>query len=206
MSVSRPVRFFLWVMLLSGSAATGAFIAAHSNPLPPQVRGGAPPSAIPSRSPHVKPERWTGTMRSVSYHQLYVGGRCTSNWRTTLSLVIRGDGTVSGSGRARLASKGAPCPFTVAQAQIGVFDLKVAGELADGVLSLRITDAGHTPSAGADDLGGFRTTVLGSGSRSTLSVPVHGASASKTITLSVTGADRDTFVSTNQIRLRCKGC
>ncbi len=145
-------------------------------------------------------------MRSASYHQLYVGGRCTSNWVTTLSLVVQSDGTVSGSGRARLASKGAPCPFTVAQAQVGVFDLKVAGLLAQGVLSLRITDAGHTPSAGAEDLGGFRTTLLGSGERSTLSVPVRGTSASKTITLSVNGSDRDTFVSTNQIVLRCKGC
>ena len=205
MSVSRPVRAALWLLLLSGSASTGAFVAAHSNPLPPQVHDGVPTSVVP-RSPNPKPERWTGTIRSISYHQLYVGGRCSSNWRTTLSFVVRADGKVSGSGRARLVSKGAPCPFAVAQSQIGAFELKVSGELAGVTFRLRFTEVGYKPPSGAEDLGGFRTTLLGPGERSVLSVPVRGSSAAKTISLRVAGADRDTFVSTNQIRLACKGC
>lgn len=210
MSVSRPVRILLWALLLSGSAGAGAYLAAHSNPLPPQVKDGPSPSPSSSpavsRSPHAKPVRWKGTMRSTTYHDLYVGGRCTSDWETTLSFEVRPDGTVTGSGRARLTSKGAPCPFPVASAQIGVFDLKVRGELAGGTLRLRLLDAGHRPSAGADDLGGFRETILSSGPRAVLSVPVSGSSAAGKITLKVAGTDRDTFLSTNQLRLRCKRC
>lgn len=205
MSVSRPARLALWILLLSGSAAVGAYIAAHSNPLPPQVEGGSP-SPTPSASPRAKPDRWSGTMRTLSYHQLYVGGRCISNWKTTLAFRVRLDGTVTGSGRARLGSKGPPCPFSVAQLQIGVFDLEVGGELARGVLRLRLTEVGHTPSAGADDLGGFLRTVLAPGEGSVLSVPVRGSVAEKTITLRTAGTDRDTFVSTNRIRLRCRSC
>ncbi len=206
MSVSRLARLTLWILLLSGSAVVGAYIAAHSNPLPPQIKDGGSPSPTDSPSPRAKPDRWSGTIRTLSYHQLYVGGRCTSNWKTTLTFSVRPDGIVTGSGRARLGSKGPPCPFFVAQVQIGVFDLEVGGELAGGLLRLRLTEVGHTPSAGADDLGGFLRTVLAPGDGSVLSVPVRGSAAEKTITLRTAGTDRDTFVSTSKIRLRCRSC
>jgi len=208
-----PVRIALWALLLGGSAATGAFVAAHTNPLPPQVEDGALPSRTPSPPvttvPAPKPERWRGTMQSTSYHQLYVGGTCETDWATTLAFTVAGDGSISGRATARLTSKDAPCPFAVAQIQIRSFALKVAGEIRGGNVHLQLIEVSHAPSAGAEDLGGFRATVLSGGAVSVLLVHLDGpggASAAARVLLKVPGPDRDTFGSTNAIRLSCARC
>ena len=208
-----PFRIALWALLLGGSAATGAFVAAHTNPLPPQVDGGAVPSRTlsphPSTVPKPKPGRWRGTMQSTSYHALYVGGTCETDWATTLAFTVAGDGSISGRARARLTSKDAPCPFAVAQIQIRSFALKVAGAIRGGNVHLQLTEVSHTPSAGAGDLGGFRRTVLSGEPVSILLVHLDdpgGTSATARVLLKAFGPDRDTFGSTNAIRLSCSRC
>ena len=167
----------------------------------PVVSGGpSGPSGSATTPPAVVPT-WTGTILTRSDHRLYVGGTCSTDWKTTLSFTL--DGTsVAGTGTAILTSKGPPCPFPVAQIQIRRFELAVSGELRAGVLELRIGDVRHTPSAGADDLGGFRSTTL---SRS-LQLKVDGIGVRDRLTLQATDHDRGAYTSVNVIDLRCKGC
>ncbi|MEW6059177.1 MAG: hypothetical protein AB1551_03375 [Actinomycetota bacterium] len=198
------VRIALWVLLLGGSAAAGAFVAARSNPLSPQVGNDAPTSTQPA-----KPDRWLGTIRTTSFHQLYVGGTCESDWNTTLRLRVSEQGDVSGTGSARLTSESDPCPFDVAQLQIRRFKLSATGSMDGGNLRLWLSEVSHVPSAGAEDLGGFRETMLAGGKVSLLLVPldgVEGTVGTARASISVQGPDRDTYGSTNVIRLRCTTC
>jgi hypothetical protein len=198
-------RIALWVLLLAGSAGAGAFVAARSNPLVPQVGDDA--TAVASQPP--KPDRWLGTIRSTSFHRLYVGGTCESDWTTTLRLAASEDGTVSGTGKALLTSRGAPCPFAVAQLQIAEIRVRVTGSIRAGSARLRLTEVSHKPSSGAGDLGGFRNTVLAGGKVSLLRVRLNGVggrSGFARVPISVQGPDRDTYGSTNAIRLRCATC
>jgi hypothetical protein len=168
----------------------------------PVVAGGpSGPTASTSTRPPPAPPTWTGTIVSRSDHRLYVGGTCSTDWRTTLSFTV--DGTAAGgTGVAILTSKGSPCPFPVAQIQIRRFELAVTGDLRSGVPELRISDVRHTPSAGADDLGGFRSTTL---SRS-LQLKVDSGGVRDRLTLQATDHDRGAYTSVNVIELRCKGC
>jgi hypothetical protein len=200
------IRITLWVLLLGGSAAAGAFIAAHSNPLPPQVSGSSVPSEA---SPPPEPDRWVGTMRSTSFHRLYVGGTCESDWTTTLRFAVSVDGSVSGTGRARLTSKAEACPFAVAQLQITGFRVDVTGSIRGGIARLWLSEVSHKPLAGAEDLGGFRKTVFAGGKVSLLLVHLNGAgktSGTATVSISVQGPDRDTYGSANTISVRCTAC
>ncbi len=199
------VRIALWVLLLGGSAATGAFIAAHSNPLSPEVGNDTTPTV--SRPP--KPDRWLGTIRSTSFHRLYVGGTCESDWTTTLRLTVSEGGAVSGKGKALLSSKGDPCPFLVAQLQVRAFRVSVSGSVRGGEARLWLSELSHQPSAGAEDLGGFRETLFAGGKVSLLLVHlkgVGGTSGTATVSISVEGPDRDTYGSTNVIDLQCTTC
>ncbi len=200
------VRVALWVLLLSGSAGAGAFIAAHSNPLPPQVVGSPSPSvAGPSTGP--SPDlpaatTWVGTIRSTSFHRLYVGGTCTTAWATRVRFEVAPRGAVRGRGVAKLTSQGSPCPFPIGQRQIRRFRLGVTGELRAGELALRLIDLGHVPAAGSDDLGGFRAT--------TLSIVMHARvrhdAVEARVSLQAPDQDRGAFGSTNMLRLRCRDC
>jgi hypothetical protein len=126
----------------------------------------------------------------------------------TLGLEVARDGTVDGTGAARLTSKGNPCPFAVAQREIELIRLKARGEVRGGSFHLQLTEVSHRPSAGADDLGGFRATVLAGGKVSALLIPLDAdrPTASARLSITVPGLDRDEFGSTNVVRLRCKAC
>jgi hypothetical protein len=78
----------------------------------------------------------------------------------------------------------------------------VIGQVRAGMLVLRMRDVGHTPSAGADDLGGFRSTTLSSPVR----LKVKGDVLRDRLTLRATDKDRGGFTSVNVFYLRCKGC
>jgi hypothetical protein len=198
----RTVRIALWVLLLGGSAATGAFIAAHSNPLPPQVAAEpSSPTPVETTTPP-KTDQWVGTIRSASFHRLYVGGTCQTNWVATLSFSVLPDGTISGGGAARLTTKDTPCPFPVVQIQIRRFRLDLSGRLAAGKLEIRLRDAGHVPASGSDDLGGFQATTLSMDLR----LAVRHAGARRRLVLQASDQDRGTFGSVNLIRLRCTTC
>lgn len=158
-------------------------------------------SEPPSPTGTAAPPTWTGTIVTRSEHRLYVGGTCSTDWETTLSFTVEGD-AAAGTGVALLTSKGSPCPFPVAQIQIRRFELAVTGKLRAGVLELRIGEVRHTPSAGADDLGGFRSTTLSTPVR----LKIDGDLVRERVTLRAPDQDRGGFTSVNVIDLRCTGC
>jgi hypothetical protein len=160
-------------------------------------------SRPPELSPGSREERWTGTIDSTSYHRLYVGGTCTTDWLTRFTFTVAPDGTVTGAGAARLTSEGEPCPFPVAERQVREFTVEVAGEVRGGNMHLRLAEVSHRPSAGAEDLGGFRATVLADLKVSELLVHLdpNERAASAKVKITVAGPDRDEFASTNIVRL-----
>jgi hypothetical protein len=183
--------------LLLSACTTGP----ASDGRPPGVSAPGPATTPTATVVAPGPDRWAGAIVSLSYHDLYVGGRCESDWRTTLRFRIR-QGRVSGSGEAVRTSTGPPCPFPVAQLQIQVFRLDVGGTLQGARLDLRLRERSFTPVAGADDLGGFRATTLGT----VLRLSVHGGAVRTRIRLRAPDQDRGTFGSANVVRLSCRSC
>jgi hypothetical protein len=149
----------------------------------------------------IEAPRWGGTIVSRSSHRLYVGGTCTTDWRIELGFTVR-TRSVHGTGTAGLTSTGRPCPFPTAQLQIHRYRLMVSGHVRNGALELRLSDAGHSPSVGGVDLGGFEQTVLST----ELRVRVKGSVAHDRVSLQAPDHDRGEFDSTSVVRLRCKGC
>lgn len=202
----RPLRALLWVLAFTGAAGIGAFVAAHSNPFPPSVEATLPPSVAltggptPSSSSQV----WRGTISSTTSHRLYVGGSCDTDWRGTLTLVVRDDASVRGVGTARRVGA-LQCDFPTAQAQVASFQLLVTGTATSRGLELHLAEAGRTPASGADDYGGFLRTVLAPGSRATFDLPATGGlDAAGTVSLHRVDAEaRGTYVSRSRIRVGC---
>jgi hypothetical protein len=152
----RIVKVAAWAAVFLACAGVGAYIAAHSDPFPPGVdRPGAVPteSATPTPSAPPSPATWVGSVRSFTYHQLYVGGRCTTRWRGTLGFTVDDEGDVEGTGTARLFGALA-CDFPIAQVQLRRIGLDVTGRLRDARLTLRLAQASVSPSGG-HDFGGF---------------------------------------------------
>ena len=86
----KPVKVAAWAAVFLACAGVGAFIAANTDPFPPGVdRPGASPtesvSVTPSPSRTPVPVKWVGSLQSVTYHQLYGGGRCTDRKSTRLN-------------------------------------------------------------------------------------------------------------------------
>ncbi|MBI3648351.1 MAG: hypothetical protein HY240_06350 [Actinobacteria bacterium] len=207
----RIPKVAVWVLVFAGAAGVGAFIAAHSNPFPPDV--GASPSVVPltpgpAGSPGNAAAIWKGSIESSTAHLLYVGGRCETDWRGTL--VVRIDPNGVADGRATVRRVGPlRCDFSTTQAQIASFELAAHGTVTSHGLELRFTESGSTPSSGADDYGGFLRTILVPGRRSTLVLERAGPGKAEG-TLSMTRVDsegRGTYVSHTRARLACvRGC
>jgi hypothetical protein len=155
--MSKALRVAAWAALFLACAGVGAYIAAHSDPFPPGVdRPGASALASASTSPSgpPAPERWVGSFRSFTYHQLYVGGRCTTRWRGDLRFAVDAEtGAVEGTGAARLFGA-LECDFPIAQVQAERVELAITGRMRDGSLRLHLSQTGIEPSS-ARDYGGF---------------------------------------------------
>ncbi len=154
----KGIKVAVWAAVFLACAGVGAFIAAHSNPFPPGVdRPGASPTAIvsftPSPSPAPLPVKWAGSLQSSTYHQLYVGGRCTTRWRGSLRFTVAGSGKVEGKGAATLAGH-LECDFPIAQVQVRRVTLAISGRVREGRLTLHLTQTAISPSSG-HDFGGF---------------------------------------------------
>jgi hypothetical protein len=150
------VKVAAWAAVFMACAGVGAFIAAHSNPFPPGVdRPGASPteSVTPTPSVSPAPDEWVGTIRSFTYHQLYVGGRCTTRWRGNLRFSVDDSGAVAGTGAARLLGRLA-CDFPIAQVQVRRVGLELTGRLQGGRIALHLAQTAIRP-AGGHDFGGF---------------------------------------------------
>lgn len=201
----RALKVAAWAAVFLTSAGIGAFIAANTDPFPPGVdRPGAPPTnATPSPTPTTTPapslERWSGTLRSLTYHRLYVGGTCTTRWRGDLRFSVNDRGWVRGAGVARLDG-GLECDFPTAQVQARIVRLSVAGRLRGGRLVLRLDRSAVAP-AGAIDLGGFLPILP-----ERVVIPVRGGSASTLARRQRTDEEgRGIYVWSTQLRVRRSG-
>ncbi len=153
----RGLKVAAWAAVFLSCAGVGAYIAAHSDPFPPGVdRPGASqtvsgrPTGSPTPAP---PDRWVGGLRSITYHQLYVGGRCTSRWRGNLHFEVSDAGAIQGTGVARLVG-GLECDFPIAQVQARRVALEVTGRLNQEHIALHLASSAIQPSNGRD-YGGF---------------------------------------------------
>jgi hypothetical protein len=202
----RALKALLWTLAFVAAAGIGAFMAAHSNPFPPNVDdGGTPTVALTSGPSSSLSQVWKGTIESTTSHRLYVGGTCESDWRGTLLLTVHDDASVRGVGTVRRTGP-LRCDFSTDQAQVARFTLVVTGTARSRGFELHVTEAAMTPSSGADDYGGFLRTVLRPGARSVLMVPATGPlAASGTVPMHLVDADgRGTYVSRTRVRLGCQ--
>lgn len=154
----KGIKVAVWAAVFLTCAGVGAFIAAHTDPFPPGVdRPGASPiasvSVTPSPSPAPVPVKWVGKLQSSTYHQLYVGGRCTTRWRGSLRFTIAESGHVEGNGAATLAGS-LECDFPIAQVQVRRVALALSGQVREGRLTLHLTQTAIVPSS-AHDFGAF---------------------------------------------------
>ncbi|MGZ6543906.1 MAG: hypothetical protein ACXVEI_01175 [Actinomycetota bacterium] len=148
----RWVKVAAWAAVFLACAGTGAYVAAHTDPFPPGVdRQGQSlfPTVSPTISPTPEPPVWAGSFRSVTYHDLYVGGRCTTRWNGNLRFVVDDAGKISGTGSARLDGK-LECDFPIAQTQIQRFGLAVSGRILEGGMAIRLSQASIDPTNGHD--------------------------------------------------------
>ena len=153
--MSKALKVAAWAALFLACAGVGAYIAAHSDPFPPGVdRPGASPLASASPSGPPAAERWVGSFRSFTYHQLYVGGRCTTRWRGDLRYSVDTEtGAIEGAGTARLLGE-LECDFPIAQVQAERVELAITGRMREGSLRLHLSQTGIAPTS-ARDYGGF---------------------------------------------------
>lgn len=154
----KGIKVAVWAAVFLACAGVGAFIAAHTDPFPPGVdRPGASPtgsvSVTPSPSPTSVSVKWVGRLRSSTYHQLYVGGRCTTRWRGSLHFTVADSGAVEGRGSAHLSSP-LECDFPIAQVQVRRVALALTGRVRAGRLTLHLAETAISPSSG-HDFGGF---------------------------------------------------
>jgi hypothetical protein len=153
----RGLKVAAWAAVFLSCAGVGAYIAAHSDPFPPGVdRPGASQTVSgqsagsPTPAP---PDRWVGGLRSFTYHQLYVGGRCTTRWRGNLRFEVSDAGVIQGTGASRLEG-GLECDFPIAQVQARRVALDVTGHLNGEHITLHLVSSASQPSNGRD-YGGF---------------------------------------------------
>ena len=145
----RGVKVAAWAAVFLACAGVGAYIAAHSDPFPPGVDRPSASSSLATPSASPQPVVWAGSVKSVTYHELYVGGRCTTRWRGNLRFTANDQGEIDGTGRMRLLGK-LRCDFPIAQTQIRRFGLVVSGRILDGGMALRLAQASIVPSNGRD--------------------------------------------------------
>jgi len=152
----KAIKIVIWAAAFLASAGIGAYIAANSEPFPPDVdRPLAAPGATvaPAPSPAPRPARWVATFRSSTYHQLYYGGRCTTNWRGSLRFNVFDTGVVEGKGVIVLAGR-LECDFPIAQVQARRLTVDVVGRVRGRRATLRLTSGSISPD-GSRDYGGL---------------------------------------------------
>jgi hypothetical protein len=156
----RWVKVAAWAAVFLACAGIGATIAANTDPFPPGVdrEGESPfptvsPTTTPTSSPSTEPVPWVGAFRSFTYHDLYVGGRCTTRWRGNLRFKVDLSGSIAGSGAARLYGKLA-CDFPIAQTQLQRIGLAVTGHVRGDQMTLILSQTSIDPTNG-HDFGGF---------------------------------------------------
>jgi hypothetical protein len=144
---------------------------------------------------------WSGVIRSVSYHDLYVGGRCRTDWVTKISFDTLDNGRIVGSGTARLQGP-RECTFPNAQVNAETIEVSVEGSWDRGGFHVRLRDGDRSPR-GTADYGGFAPTVFDDGRAAVMDVDLASdAAASATIQMErVDDQGRGRYRSTNRVSL-----
>jgi hypothetical protein len=204
----------VWAAVFLGAAGIGAYIGAHTELFPPSVEGAPAPSpsasgSVSSSSPggSAAPAEpvWKGEISSAGYHELYVGGRCTTHWNTALKITALDNGKLIGTGTSRLQGRRV-CTFANAQVNAEKIDVSVEGEWDAGGFRIRLIDGERTP-LGTADYGGFAPTVFADGAKSILVVPIDGSRADAKVHLErVDEGGRGQYVSDNTVSLSCATC
>jgi hypothetical protein len=149
----RGLKVVVWAAAFLASAGVGAYIAANTDPFPPGVdRPGASPiptASTPTPTPPPGPVTWVGSIRSVTFYDLYVGGRCTTRWRGNLRFTAETSGAIAGTGNARLDGQ-LECDFPIAQTQVRRFGLQVVGHILEGGMKIRLLQSSIDPTNGRD--------------------------------------------------------
>ena len=200
----RALKVTVWAVVFLGAAGIGAYVAAHTELFPPEVEGGSigSPSAAPG-SVRAVPEarRWKGVIRSGSYHDLYVGGRCTTRWITKLTFDALDNGRIVGTGTARLDGDRI-CTFPSAQINADRIDVELSGLWDSRRFEIRLHDSDRSP-VGTTDYGGFASTVFEEGPGAVLMVKLDSEQAASA-TVELERADdqgRGRYVSVNRVSL-----
>ncbi len=141
----RGIKVAAWAAVFLACAGAGAYIAAHTDPFPPGVdRPGESPFPTPPQ-----PVTWVGTIRSVTFHDLYVGGRCTTRWHGNVRFVVDLAGGIAGTGNTRLFGR-LDCDFPIAQTQVRRFGIAISGRILEGGMAIRLAQALIDPTNGHD--------------------------------------------------------
>jgi hypothetical protein len=204
------VRVVAWLIVFAGAAGVGAYIAAHSDPFTPSVEGGSPSGQVVSptpSSPGAGHAVWKGTITSATFHQLHVGGRCSSDWRGSMTLAIDDAGVVQGRATLRRAGR-LRCDFATAQSQIARLEVSVTGQVAAGGFALHLQEVSSIPAEGAADYGGFVSTLLQPDARPFLVIGDDAAGAQGVLVIRRPDKEElGTYVSTTRVRMGCiRGC
>jgi hypothetical protein len=174
--VRRVLRAAAWAVVFLGAAGIGAFVAAHTELFPPDVESASTtsaPSSSVTGTPAPQDPTWQGVIRSSSYHDLYVGGRCTTHWVTRFTFDALDNGKVVGSGTARLDGR-RECTFPNAQINAERIDVSVVGSWDASGFQIRLNDGDRSPR-GTADYGGFAPTVFVDGATAIMDVHLDSA-------------------------------
>jgi hypothetical protein len=157
--VRRVVKVSVWVAVFAGCAGVGAYLAANSDPFPPGVVDpGAAANTGPDGSATPSPvgNAWIIQIDVRTFHELFVGGRCTARWTIDAGL-SSADGELDGIGAATRTGE-LRCDEPNAQVQAERIDLRAAGTVVGDELRFGLDVTGRSPT-GAQDLSGFVETV-----------------------------------------------
>jgi hypothetical protein len=199
--VRRAVRVAVWAAVFLGAAGIGAYVAAHTELFPPDVEAAATtrsPEATASTPAPTDPH-WSGTIRSSSYHDLYVGGRCSTRWVTKIAFDALDNGRIVGTGTARMEGKRV-CTFPNAQINAERIEVSVAGTWDDAGFHIRLEDGDRSPR-GTADYGGFAPTVFDDGPAAVMDVALD-SDRSASVTVQIERVDdqgRGRYRSTNRV-------
>jgi hypothetical protein len=198
--VRRVLTVAVWAAVFLGAAGIGAYVAAHTDLFPPDV-GSGPSSAASTGGPAADGPTWSGVIRSNTYHDLYVGGRCSTRWVTQLTFDLLDGGRIAGTGTADLDGDRV-CTFTNAQINVRKIRLTVAGSWGPRAFRIRL-DAGDRTPEGTTDYGGFEATVLAgdASAQMTVSIETHRLASGSVRMEREDDQGRGTYVSVNRVSL-----
>jgi hypothetical protein len=205
----RALKVVAWAVVFVGAAGVGAYVAAHSDPFTPSVGGSStvPTLSLTPSNPGPQAAVWKGTIASVTFHQLHVGGRCSTSWRGSMRLTADDAGVVEGTATLRRMGR-LRCDFPTSQSQIARLEVDVAGQVAADGFALRFSERSSVPASGAADYGGLVKTLLQPDARPFLVIG-NGAGSAQGV-LVIRRPDEEavgTYVSRTRVRLGCaRGC